>query len=371
MRRPNGTSWEGYQVSYYDEYGIRRTRTFSDSTSARGFDRLFGASGERDLSGVRERRRQVASVIQRYLLAIKNGHHHMVGRVRPSTKRAYEKHLRSFVQAFGNRPINSITWMDLTAYKGELLGATHSRQNAAAAFATLNRCFRFANKAGYLNQNPFDSVFGIKVDRHAGMPVVRDSFYGKEELASLLAWLQDRADRNASFPSRRDHAFVSSLCFAGLRIGETLALERGDVDFDEMLLRVRRTVVAGRAIMPVASQRLRRDVPISPRLQEIMQPYVLSHQNKLLFCKVDGSLLSPASVHSIWKAAITGTGLPYYPLRSLRHYYASRLIDSGYSAFDLMHLLGFEDYNHVMAAYRLLFFSKFDAINAMARVDFP
>ena len=305
----------------------------------------------------------------RYLSAIKNGRDNSIRRLRPSTQKAYANHLRRFVVSYGDRPIDSITSLDLRAYKNELLRAGRSREYAAATFTTLRRSFRYAHETGHLNQNPFDHVFGIKVDR-SGKPINRESFYSPQELATLLTWLQARADRNASFPSRRDHALISSLCFAGLRIGEALALERGDVDFDGMLIRVRRTTVAGHTIMAVARRKLRREIPIPPRLRDILQPYLLSHDNKLVFCKRESAVLSHATVHSIWRAATTRAGLRYRPIKSLRHYYASRLIDSGYDdEFELMRLLGIVDYDRFLTTYRQLFFLKSGAVEAMARVS--
>jgi integrase len=370
VRRASGVVWEGFQVSYYDEYGRRRTRTFRTLTNARGFDRVFGAVAPRNSEAIWERRRRVASVVQQYLSAISSRRDHGVRGVRPSTRRIYETHLRPFVQRFGSKPIGSITASELKSYRAALLDAAHSRQNASAAFETLRRCFRYAHEAGHLTQNPFDRIHGIKVDKHIGMPIETEDYYDRHEVSQLISWLRLRAARNATYAAHRDLTLVSLLSYAGLRISEALALERSDIDFEAMHLHVRRVAVADGTVVQVTGRRRFRRIPIAPPLKDTLSSYLDLHNGKLVFANASGALLSHAAVHSAWKLATEGASLRYLPMRSLRHFYASRLIAAGYSAFELMRFMGCDDYDYCLNRYRHLFFQSAVAMGNIQCVDF-
>jgi integrase len=77
----------------------------------------------------------------------------------------------------------------------------------------------------------------------------------------------------------------------GLRIGETLALRIGDIDFKRKIVRVRQSLdSATRTIQAVKSQASSADVPLPSVLEARLRAHLQSHEGKseLLFVNRSG-----------------------------------------------------------------------------------
>lgn len=78
----------------------------------------------------------------------------------------------------------------------------------------------------------------------------------------------------ANISSLKHHCIAAVLAYAGLRLGETLALKWGDVDFRRGYLRVERSADAKtRTVGPPKTAHGERDVPLDPELSKILQAY--------------------------------------------------------------------------------------------------
>jgi integrase/recombinase XerD len=136
---------------------------------------------------------------------------------------------------------------DLAAFLSELADGT--RERAAVAPATLQRkaaClrsfYRHLRREGLLEQDPTAELRGPP--RLQKLPLVLT----REEVALLL-----RQPAGMEPLALRDRALLEVMYACGLRASETIALELGDVDLDEGMLRARgkgskeRIVPVGRA----------------------------------------------------------------------------------------------------------------------------
>jgi integrase len=79
---------------------------------------------------------------------------------------------------------------------------------------------------------------------------------------------------------------LESLPSRGLRIGETLALRVGDIDFAKHIIRIRQSVdAATRSVQAVKSQASSADVPMPSQLEARLRAHLKKHDGKgeLLF----------------------------------------------------------------------------------------
>jgi integrase/recombinase XerD len=157
----------------------------------------------------------------------------------------------------------------------------------------------------------------------------------KEEVRSILA-----------APVNEKHRAMLGIIYGcGLRRSEMIMLESGDIDRDRMLLTVRQ------------SKGFRdRVVPLSPKLLEMIDGYVKRYRPGVYLFEGQrqGESYSAASIEKVFKAAVEKAGIKKdVSLHSLRHSYATHLLEAGTDLRYIQELLGHksskttEIYTHV------------------------
>jgi len=164
--------------------------------------------------------------------------------------------------------------------------------------------------------------------RHRPLP----TYLTGEEIQSLLsAALNQRVAYNAF----RDYAIVAVLVFTGLRRGELLRLEVGDVDLAGMTVRVRHGK-GGKS----------RIVPLVEEVVEALRDWLAFRRTKgheYLLTTVHGNRVWPSRLQAIWKRILQRSGItrPGVTLHTLRHSMATLLLQSGKADLvAIQHLLG-------------------------------
>lgn len=137
-------------------------------------------------------------------------------------------------------------------------------------------------------------------------------------------------------------------CFAGLRLGELLALTRGDIDLDGSALSVTRqmhqlkdgTLVLG----PPKSDAGVRVVALPDVLTEELTKHLANHvdslPDSLLFTGEKGGPLRRHVWQVIWEHARTQAGLPDFHFHDLRHTGNTLVAATGASTKELMARMG-------------------------------
>jgi integrase len=150
---------------------------------------------------------------------------------------------------------------------------------------------------------------------------------------------------------------IASLALAtGMRRGELLALQWGDVDLDGGSLRVERSLEEtkqGLRIKPPKTKRGRRNITLPSetiamlRAQKVKQMelrLVLGlgtiSRDTLVFSTPSGELLSPDSLSRDWRRVSTSRKLPRVSFHALRHTHASVLIAAGVDILTISRRLG-------------------------------
>lgn len=212
-------------------------------------------------------------------------------------------------------------------YLAYLIGRGYTRRSIARKLAAVRSLFRYLCRVGILEYNP---VRGIATPR-IGRSLPR--FLRVPEAAALVE--QPPADTPLGL---RDRALLEVLYGAGLRVGELVGLELGDVDASRGLVRVRGKGRKER-IVPLGSEALR---ALGAYL-EAGRPRLLGRRPDVaaLFLSRLGRCLSSRAVRDVVKRygrdALPGRAVSPH---TLRHSFATHLLDNGADLRAVQELLG-------------------------------
>jgi integrase len=167
-------------------------------------------------------------------------------------------------------------------------------------------------------------------------------------------------------------AAVALAVFAGLRLGEVLALTRDDIDLDGRVIHVLATLseVSGRVPrlmreVPKSDAGMR-DVPIVEPLADLLIAHLagIPADQELVFATALGTLVSKNNFYrDVWRPAREEAGLPTLHFHDLRHTAASLLLAySGASLSELKEILGHSQIAHTVDLYGHLVPGRLDAI---------
>ena len=204
-----------------------------------------------------------------------------------------------------------------------------SRQ-AQLAYALIHAALRRAVRSGHLPANPAEAVDKPEHDAAAGRAI------SGEDWATLR-------------PVIASDLSFALMGLAGLRRGECLGLQWGDVDLGAGCLRIRRQRlrVAGQLIdQPTKSRSGARSVPIDADLLPLLRSaFRLDRARRVVCC-------SPETLARRWKAAQLEAGIVQpYRLHDLRHTYATRLVLAGCNVKALQYMIGHSSVDLTLNTY--------------------
>lgn len=167
-----------------------------------------------------------------------------------------------------------------------------------------------------------------------------------DQVADTLA----RLEGHALFP-------IASLALdSGMRRGELLGLQWGDVDLDGGTLRVERSIEetkAGLRIKPPKTKRGRRNIALPAETVAMLRAHKVKTMELRLalgmgnitpetwvFSTADGKPLSPDNLSRDWRRVCIAKNLPRVPFHALRHTHASVLIRAGVDILTISRRLG-------------------------------
>jgi integrase len=152
------------------------------------------------------------------------------------------------------------------------------------------------------------------------------------------------------------HPMVSMALDTGMRRGELLGLQWGDVDLDRATVQVERSIEETRQGLRVKAPKTkceRRSVALPQRAVTTLRAHRL-HQMQmrvalglgkltdatLLFTDRNGEMLWPDDLTRIWARVCLAKGLPKVTFHALRHTHASMLINAGLDVLTISRRLG-------------------------------
>src|SRR5437899_6482155 len=246
--------------------------------------------------------------------------------VKPSTRRAYVSIVRAqFVPAFGDRSLTGLGVEDVNAWLRTREGTLRVK-TLRNHLGLLHKILDDAREAGYLVVNRLHQSRALQRPK-----AIREDDEGEIEVLEPgeVHRLLD-ALAPAWFP-----LFPTALC-TGMRPGELLGLQWGDLDEMARQLHVRRTAWRGAFYVP-KTKRSRRKIDVGDQLLAVLGRWRRERYGEagpppdaLVFPgPADGPLDLDAARKRVWAPALAAAKLRHVRIYSLRHTFASMLIRQG------------------------------------------
>ena len=251
-------------------------------------DELLRQTREGTLPGLVQTGKTFADATEEWLAYSEN-----VRDCKPSTLRDYRNMARVLVREFGKRKIETITSEDIELWISGYGGSNRTRQKYLVCLGSI---FKRAMKVYGLPRNPADLVERPRVRRAAKIDVLRP-----EEVLALVRAAE----------SEQDAAIFHTAAFAGLRMGELLALHWRDVDFTRRTIHVRENWAPGETTTPKSGTE--RAVPmaeeVAERLARLGQRDHFTADDDLVFCTARGQHVGYKSLKERYRAALRAADL--------------------------------------------------------------
>ena len=247
----------------------------------------------------------------------------------------YSRTLKKYGKPLWRRPLVSIKPLDLDAHMRALEQAGVASAARRAYRERLRQVFRYAVTKRLLPLSPADS---LDVPKHEPRP--RHAW----ERAEVAAFLET-ARENRLYPM-----FYLALA-TGLRVGELLALQWGDVDIAAGTLTVRHTWAPGpdgHRLSPPKTAKSLRTIPLAQDALEVLAAWRESSGPEGQIAPVDGFVfpgepgapISDSTVARELLALATEAGVPRITMHGLRHTYATLALRAGVPVQVLSERLG-------------------------------
>lgn len=221
-------------------------------------------------------------------------------------------------------------------------------------FDQFKQAYNYALNQGYISKNPMVNVVKPKSDKETK----KVRALTVKEQQQFTDWLIKQNVDN--FPYKNIYLIQM---YAGLRIGEVLALQTYDINLKSKKINANKTltknlnskVVMGKTTKTYSGLR---DVPIPNSLYPyIVEQMKIAENNtdnpeKLLFKPANKQYTSLADVNDVLKTVLKYTlGITDITTHNLRHTYGTRCIEAGMQPVVLQRLMGHKDISVTLNTY--------------------
>lgn len=255
----------------------------------------------------------------------------------------------NILPTFGKMRINKITGRHLQ----KAINKWHKQ------FSTYKRVYNlcikvleFARKRGYIQNNPSYQVIipTNKVEYEFEKKNHGKQYYTKDELKQLLVALE-------TMQTKKWLCFFRILAFGGLRRGEALALTYGDIDFQNGLIRINKTLSQGlknKLQIELPKDGEPRTISIDPITLGIIKQWRLEQQknliglgynamskDQLVFSKYkDNTWIDPSAPRNALVRICDKHNLDLIKIHGFRHTHVTLLMEAGVPYKDIMDRMG-------------------------------
>lgn len=318
---------------YTDSSGERKQffkRGFETKKAALDFEREFLAKAEFKLS------MSFAQLVELYLEDTKY-------RVKETTFNLRKKVINQrILTKFDKQVITDITPADIRTFQNTLIDKNYSPTYLKLIHSILSSIFNFAVKFYELKENPCHKAGSI------GKTKTQMSIWTLEEFKKVILECREK---------RFDiYTILNLLFFTGMRIGELKALTYSDIDFENNLIKINKTLVRIHGEDCVTSPKTEssnREVLIDENLSAILKEYCTKiyglDENTRLFP------LDETNIRKLIKSFAKKAGVKEIRVHDLRHSHASLLIYLGVNPLAVSKRLGHENLETTLKVYAHLY----------------
>ena len=237
----------------------------------------------------------------------------------PKTHRGYKQALKNLIKHFGDVMLKDVIHSELIAY-------FEKRVNESSIYQAKNDliCFSsFFNRAiaeDYLNTNPCKGIKRFRI------PQKQPLFYSQIDFELLLKAIDDNDIKD----------LVQFAVNTGLRQGELLNLKWNQIDYKQQ------TLILDNAEHLTKSKKVRA-IPLTIKVLQILTERERSKRSDFIFTR-NGMPIQQDFISHRFKEYVIKAGInPKLNFHSLRHTFASWLIQKGVPVYTISKLLGHSD----------------------------
>ena len=254
--------------------------------------------------------------------------------VSPHTLKAYARDLEDFTE-FCNRHYGNWTWTTvdrsgLRGFLGELQRRGLARRSAARALSAVRSLYRYLQEHHAVPNNIARAAKVPKLEKR--LPTYLD----RDQTERLFQWAESRAGSDEFAPTR-DLAILELFYSTGIRLSELCGVNLEDLDLLSDQVKVRGKGRKER-IVPVGS----RAVLALRRYLNLREPVVArpGADRRAVFLSRRGKRLAARGVQRIVHSMLDGIGGDGLRVHSLRHTFATHMLDAGADLRAVQELLG-------------------------------
>ena len=242
------------------------------------------------------------------------------------TLKSYREDIEQFIDFLKKKKISSFEKVDyytFLEFLSFLKNENYSETTISRKVASLKSLFKFLTGRNFINSNPAILISSPKT------PERLPEFLSVEEVEKIL-----NIPAGKNWASLRDKAILELLYSTGIRVGELVSLEIGDINFIEEIIKVR------------GKGKKERIVPVGKPALNALIDYIEKRPNKKekkLFLNKYGKPLTERSVERIIEKyrKISGIDKKITP-HTFRHSFATHMLDRGADLRTVQELLGHE-----------------------------
>lgn len=283
--------------------------------------------------------------------------------LKPSSFERYEGIYRNYIKnsLIGKMKLVDIKTVNVQNYYNILM---NKEEKEVSTIKSINKylkvCINDAIKQGYIENNFCINVKLPKINKKKEIHA-----YTLEEQKRLLLAVREH----------RLYALFLMALGTGLRQGELLALKWSDIDFEESIVKITKSIRQVNIFEDEHKKKLKlieqlpktessiRDVNIPKNILEELQIHKSKQQKEkdlaadaydnkdYIFCTILGKPLDSRNVIKVYKRLLDKDGVPYKKFHALRHTYATRLFEAEVPVKTVQVLMGHSDITTTMNIY--------------------
>lgn len=317
------------------------------------YEKMQAALREKEQGVMVDASRQTVEQYLRYWLE-----HSAKDRIRPRTYERYEQYVRVHIlPTLGKVKLQSLSPQHIQTWKSKKLKEGLSPTTVRTMHVVLHKALSDAIKLGLVSRNVTEMVSPPRKAR--------------QEMQVLTA-NQARQFLDAAKGEPDEALFIVALA-TGMRRGELLGLKWQDINFQEGILRVRRTLnriptVLGEGAGSLVesepkTMQSRRSIVLPAFALEALQRQKLVQtkwrqnagdaweEHGYVFTTPTGRYIHPNTLYARFKALLKKAGLPDIRFHDLRHSVATQLLSSGVHPKVVQEILGHSQISMTMDIY--------------------
>jgi len=250
-----------------------------------------------------------------YLKVEKNASEHTI--------KNYAIDLDAFSLFLGEKDVSEVDHLVLRRFLAEMRSKSYSKRTIARKLASLRSFFKFLFREGYIKSNPVTAISSPKLDKK--LP----KFLDVDKVTKVIL----KPDTNTE-QGLRDRAILETLYSTGVRVSELVGLDSADIDFISGVIKV------------LGKGSKERMIPIGEEALNAIRRYNGKKDKEekardAVFLNNRGGRLTDRSIRRILDKYIKSCAIEEkMSPHSLRHSFATHLLDRGADLRSVQELLG-------------------------------